>query len=75
MNLVFKYLQMTTNCTQGAAIVPVRLKGGDARFLSEAAGSTGYKQAELIRRALRLVKAEAKRTNSFNFLLALAADV
>ena len=64
---------MTTTCVQGA-VVPVRLKRHDAQFLSDAAGQTGYKQAELIRRAIRLLRAEAKRANSYSFLLELASD-
>ena len=62
---------MTTSCTQGA-VVPVRLKGVETGFLKDAAEKTGYKQAEIIRRALRMLRAEAKKQNGFSFMMELA---
>ncbi|MHA3773634.1 hypothetical protein ACXR0O_19030 [Verrucomicrobiota bacterium sgz303538] len=53
--------------------VPVRFKEDEQEFLVAAAQATGMPAAELIRRAVRLVRREQQAARSFGFLVDLAA--
>jgi hypothetical protein len=53
--------------------VPVRFARADSLFLEDAAEVTGLCQAEIVRRAVRLVEREKRREGSFGFLIELAA--
>ena len=64
---------MTTS-TARKPVVPVRFKPDETEFLAEAALKTGLYQAELIRRAIRLLRTEARKQNGFGFLLEIPAD-
>jgi hypothetical protein len=53
--------------------VPVRFSATETHFLSEAAQTTGLCQAELVRRAVRLLKRQHQHSAGFGFVLELAA--
>ncbi len=53
--------------------VPVRFSETEADFLNDAARTTGLCNAELVRRAVRLMKRHRQLSAGFGFMLDLAA--
>lgn len=53
--------------------IPTKFKPTDERILEDARKSTGFTNAELIRRAVRLMGREKKAVSNYGFLLQLTA--